>query len=79
MKSPRRKRAKPRRGKPRAKRHQATVAAKPSTTAAKPQRAAVPSKKRKAGLSPECLETIGKILPGIIDAVAKLIEALKAH
>jgi hypothetical protein len=30
----------------------------------------------KTGLSPEVLEAIGKVLPGIIKAVAQLIEAI---
>jgi hypothetical protein len=56
--------------------HQATVAVKPSTTATKPQGATKPTTKNRTVLSPERLETIGKILPGIIKAVAVLIDAI---
>jgi hypothetical protein len=35
--------------------------------------------KPSTGLSPEVWEAIGKVLPGIIKAVAVLIEALKGH
>jgi hypothetical protein len=31
------------------------------------------------GLSPEVLEAVGKVLPGIIRAVAVLVEALRAR
>lgn len=40
------------------------------------KRAKKPSNK---GLPPEVREAIGKMLPGIIDATAKLIEAFKPH
>lgn len=46
---------------------------RPRSKKAKPN-AATPGKK---GLSPEVRETIIKALPSIIDAVAKLIDALK--
>jgi hypothetical protein len=44
-----------------------------------PRHGRKPGKKSKTGLSPEVRETIIKALPGIIKAVAALIEALKTH
>jgi hypothetical protein len=71
----RRKRANRHKSQP--KLHQATVAAKPSTTATKLKRAPKPAIKK--FLSTDALKTICNALPGILSAVAKLIEALKGH
>ena len=77
MRSPRQQ---PGNGRHKATSHPATVAAKPSMTATKPPRVTKPGTTTKQrGLSPEVLEAIGKVLPGIIRAVATLIEALRAH
>jgi hypothetical protein len=84
-------RATPRKGKSRAKRRQPMVAVEPgttaksprkgttepSTTATEPQQATEPGQEGLTGrLSPERLETIGKVLPGIIKAVAVLVDAI---
>jgi hypothetical protein len=44
-----------------------------------PRHGRKPSKKSKTGLSPEVWESVCRALPGIIRAVATLIEALKTH
>jgi BRCT domain type II-containing protein len=66
-----RKRAKRRKAKPKATSPSSTRATTPGITT---------QNRSKRVLSPEALERVGKVLPGIITAVAKLIDAIsKLH
>jgi hypothetical protein len=55
-------------------------AGEPGTTAPEPAGATRPSRNRMTGLSPERLETLGRLGVALLEAITKLIDAIgKLH